>query len=530
MIRALLKKQLMESFSGLFVGRKTGTRSKKSVAVYAALYAYVIAVFVFLFYMVSSTLCAPLVELGLTWLYIAMMGLMALTLGVIGSVFTTYSALYRAKDNDILLSMPIPPSVILPVRLSGVYIMGFGMVLAVMVPATVVYFMTVRVSLMGIIFTLLITLLISLLVLAISCILGYIVALISTHVKHKNVVTVVLSLAFLFGYFYLYSQANTLLNAVLANLGAIGEKVKTVLFPIYHMGLAAEGNALSMLIFSAIVILIFVLVYFVLSKTFLTLAISNKGNDKKVYKEKKLAQRSVHATMLFKEWKRFSSSSIYILNGGLGIIFMVVGAVAVLIKRDDIIGMFKMMFPDNDGFICLIASAAVVSMSSMVLITAPSVSLEGKNFWIVRSLPIDTRAVLKAKLDLHVLLTMPAALFMGIVLAVVISPAWYTGLLMIALTVAAVYFYALLGLYWNIKMPMLEWTSEAVPVKQGLPVLLSMMGGMCTVLVFGGIYVPLHRCLAPELYLLIVFVIILLLAVAIYRWIMKKGVMKFESL
>lgn len=34
------------------------------------------------------------------------------------------SSLYQAKDNDMLLSMPIPTSRILLVRLSGVYAMG----------------------------------------------------------------------------------------------------------------------------------------------------------------------------------------------------------------------------------------------------------------------------------------------------------------------------------------------------------------------------------------------------------------------
>ncbi len=51
--------------------------------------------------------------LGYGWLYYALMGLLALAFGVFGSVFSTYAGLYQAKDNELLLSMPIPPRRIL---------------------------------------------------------------------------------------------------------------------------------------------------------------------------------------------------------------------------------------------------------------------------------------------------------------------------------------------------------------------------------------------------------------------------------
>ena len=65
-----------------------------------------------MFAMLAKILCAPLHAAGLGWLYFAMMGLIAVLLGAFGSVFTTYSTLYLAKDNDLLLSLPIPVSVL----------------------------------------------------------------------------------------------------------------------------------------------------------------------------------------------------------------------------------------------------------------------------------------------------------------------------------------------------------------------------------------------------------------------------------
>ena len=58
------------------------------------------------------------------WLYMALMGIVSVTLGVLGSVFNTFSTLYQARDNDLLFAMPITERSVLTARLSGVYAMG----------------------------------------------------------------------------------------------------------------------------------------------------------------------------------------------------------------------------------------------------------------------------------------------------------------------------------------------------------------------------------------------------------------------
>ena len=75
MIKALLKKQLLEVFSFLFIDnkrtRRTGKRFVGFLLLYALLFAYVGgAVF-----MMAKTLCEALVPMGLTWFYFALMAL-----------------------------------------------------------------------------------------------------------------------------------------------------------------------------------------------------------------------------------------------------------------------------------------------------------------------------------------------------------------------------------------------------------------------------------------------------------------------
>lgn len=119
---------------------------------------------------------------------------------------------------------------------------------------------------------LMIPMVLSVLILVLSAVLGWAVALIAGKLKHKNMVVVIASLVFIAGYYYLWGQAYSMLQTLLLNAEMIGGKLKMVLYPLYHMGLAAEGNLLSMLIFTAIIGALFVIVYVALSRSFLKLA------------------------------------------------------------------------------------------------------------------------------------------------------------------------------------------------------------------------------------------------------------------
>ena len=120
MLKALLKKQFMELGAFYFQDRKTGKlRSGKSAVGFAVLYAVLFIILAAAFFSIAASLCGPLAEMGLAWLYFAIMGILSILLGTFGSVFNTYASLYKAKDNDLLLSMPIPSAYVLLARLLG---------------------------------------------------------------------------------------------------------------------------------------------------------------------------------------------------------------------------------------------------------------------------------------------------------------------------------------------------------------------------------------------------------------------------
>lgn len=529
MTKALFKKQMMEVFSWIYKDRKTGKiRSMQGIITYVILYLFIFGVLGSIFYGVANMLCEPLTAVGMGYIYWCLMGLIGIFLGVFGSVFNTYSSLYKAKDNDLLLSLPIPVSRILPVRLSGVYAMGLMYELIVMVPTVIVWFIKAPFSILGTVFVILIPFVLSVFVLVLSAVLGWVVALIAGKLKHKNIITVFISLVFIAAYYYVYGKAYSILQMILQNPQEVGKKIKSVLYPLYQMGLAAEGNVISMLIFVGLIGALFLIVYFVLSQSFIGLATANKGNTKTEYKNKSQKAKTIGGALLHKELRRFLGSANYMLNCGLGILFMPLAAVLLFWKADIIQAILSAPFLEK--YIPLLAAAAVCMVATMNDMTAPSVSLEGKNLWLVQSFPILSRQVLAAKLKLHLILTVIPAIPLIISVEWLIKPDFTFGVLIPIAVILFIVLMASLGLFVNLKMPNLNWTSEIVPIKQSMSVTIALFGGWIIILVFAGLYALLDSVLSPLLYLLLVCVLILSVCIVLIRWIFTEGAKIFAKL
>ena len=175
MLKVLLKKQMTEIFRSYFYDpKKNRARSKGATLAYILLFiVLMVGLLGGMFSYLSYSVCGAMAAAGMDWLYFAIMGLLSILLGAFGSVFNTYSGLYLAKDNDLLLSMPIPVKVIMTARLLGVYLMGLMYSGVVILPAVIVYWVMVSAS-AGVIFgSLLLLLLVSIFVLTLSAALGW---------------------------------------------------------------------------------------------------------------------------------------------------------------------------------------------------------------------------------------------------------------------------------------------------------------------------------------------------------------------
>lgn len=532
MLKALFKKQFLELNTFYFQDKKTGElRSKKKIISVVLLYALLLVFLAFAFGAMSKSF-APLLYTDTPWLYYAMTGMAAILMGVFGSVFNTYAGMYHAKDNELLLSMPIPSSYILIVRVSGVALMALMYESIVIIPAIIVRFMSAPVTAAVVVLSILLVPVITVVITVITCFLGWIVALLASKFKNKSFMTVLFALVFFALYYYFFAQSYNIIESLVLNSDAVGHTVKTWLYPFYLMGLAGEGDVLSMLLFCLIVAALFALTWLFLTKSFVKITTTKEATVKKVYKEKTVKAAGADKAFLRKELKRFTSSANYMLNAGLGSVFMLVGAVVMLVYRNKLAELLAPLrqMEQLGGLLVIIAVALPVLCAAMNFISAPSVSLEGKNIWIAQSMPVPTATVLKAKEKLHWVITMPPAVLLAACAAYVLELDFTDAVFAVVTVALFVMFTASAGLALNLLKPNLTWTNEVVPVKQSMAALVMIFGGWIVAGGYGvGGYFLLGKMGMTE-YTAIFAAVLIIATRLIDRWIFTKGAKIFEEL
>ena len=126
MYKLLVKKQLTECFMSYFWNsKKNQMRSKGTTIMFFVLFGLLMTVVICgMFASVALAIVKPMINANADWMYFLLSGTIATLFGVFGSVFNTYNGLYLSKDNDLLLSMPIPVKTIVASRITLVYLMG----------------------------------------------------------------------------------------------------------------------------------------------------------------------------------------------------------------------------------------------------------------------------------------------------------------------------------------------------------------------------------------------------------------------
>jgi ABC-2 type transport system permease protein len=529
MLKALFEKQMLELNQNFFRDRKTGkAKSKAGVRMSILFYVFVIVVLLGGFFSAIAVQLSPLIQMGYGWLYLIYISFVSLTFGIFGSVFNTFASLYQAKDNDLLLSLPIPVKYILAVRLMGVYLMGAMYSMVVYVPALIIYYVMGKGSILSIPGTILFALLLTVVVLLLSCILGWLVAKINARLRHKSLITVVVSLAFFAVYYMFCMQANQVISKLIQNADATSGQIQRKAYCIYLIGRAAAGAGVPLLGVSVIVAVLFAGTILLLSRSFLTLAMAGRSGKKAVYKEKTVRKLSPDQALLAKEAGHLLSSPTYLLNCALGTVFLVVAGVALLIKmtwlKENLVTIM-----DGDALV-VIAAGVICAMVSMNDITAPSISLEGKNLWLMQSLPVTPWQVLRGKLNLHLLLTEIPVLFCGICVWIVLRPHPLAGIAMVLLPMAYGALCATFGLSMNLCKPNLNWTSETVVVKQSGVIFAVIFGGWALLALIGVLYFLSYEMIPAAGFLFICVAVFAILSILLLRWLKGNGAKKLTEL
>ncbi|MCQ2420613.1 MAG: hypothetical protein MJ118_05715, partial [Clostridia bacterium] len=400
----------------------------------------------------------------------------------------------------------------------------------VIAPAVVVWALQGRVTVMGIVSLIVLTLTMPMLALAVSCLIAWLVSLIVSRVEKKSLVTMVFSVLFLGVYFVFCARMNVYITKLAENGALLAGKLGAV-WPLLWLGDAvAAGNAVSLILSVLVTALPMVLVYFLLSRAFIGLVTTERSAKKKVYRREAMQVQSPNRALLRRELAHLGASPSYMLNGGMGLLFMLAGGVVLLVKRQAVLDLLQMLNLPQEQIV-LIAALACGMILSMVLFTAPAVSMEGKSYWVMRAMPVDTVQIIGAKILLAEIVTAVPTVFLILSIAIVLKLTALQILLLAACVLAYMELITVFGMMTGIRHARLDWLNETQAVKQSIGVLMSMLFGMGVVAGLAIVYyVLLLRILSPLAYLAICTAVMLIGILLIRQWIGTKGVRRYEEL
>ena len=364
-----------------------------------------------------------------------------------------------------------------------------------------------------------------LLSMALTSLFAWLLSIITRKMRRKTLFRVILAVALMAGYFTVFGNADGVLNAIVSNDGAIPVALGRVPFLYWFGASVTNGNLLYLLIVVLTFVATFALVFYAVSSSYIKIITTGGSGKKAVYKAKEEKNRGVYPALIRRELGRFFSSAAYILNGGMGLLFQLAVSITVAVNINKITTNLMMSNLDP-GFILPVAACVLCAIESIVIISASSVSLEGKNLWIAQSMPVDGSRVLIAKAAAHIIITAPVAIISSLILSIAV-PSDAAGIVSVFVApLSMCVFMAFLGVRINLRFPKLDWINETVAVKQSMSSILSVLAGLGTLAVATVMYVISSASVglfAPPHTAVIVYSAVLCIASSILYFDLKKN-------
>ena len=462
-------------------------------------------------------------------------------------IFRAKSMLYREKDLDLLASLPIKSSSIVASRTLRMYVENFLLGLIILLPAVTIYSIFTAPTISFYCSILLVFLFLPLLPTAISAWVGILMSAIIARNKHKVLTEVLLSVIFVVGFLLLspltmskewnsivdqgseYTQSGKLgdltneeINALLAAKTAEAFEALETSYPFLRnvSDILSGKNLPGLLLFCLAFMLLFLLTVILIGKNFFAISqrlyTTSAGHD---YKLSSLKKNSMMGALIQKEMLRYFSSGIYVSNTIIGPVLAVAFAISL--------GFFELSDLLNGAEnlpITIHLQSGIPFFLGMIFcimsVSCSSISIEGKNWWLAKSLPIAAKELLQAKLLFNLLLLTPFYLLAQVILLFTVRANLVGRLLLLICPAVLIVFSVVFGLFINLCFPKFQWESDMEVVKQ------SAAGGISMLGMFVAIIPAFSLSVLPEdlvpLVSLIFTAVILAVTYLLYRRIMKS--------
>lgn len=398
---------------------------------------------------------------------------------LITTVAKVAPTLFTFRDYELLMSLPVPERTLVLSRILRLYGANLFFMSFLLLPAGAAYvaFSPQGFGFYARFFVLLFF--VPLLPLSIAAVIGTLVASFGARFRRSNLITLVLLFAVFIGIMALSFMAPQVVEQIQSISAQLTASVSR-LYPVatWYASAVASASTLDFLLFVGVSAVVFAAFVVVVAKNFkrLNTSLRSKTAVRKQGNAHQLALSPVRA-LYQKEIKRYFASTLYVFNTAFGAVLVVIGTVALAFMGEEKLGTVLEM-PGLPDIMKSAAPFALALFACMSATTPASVSIEGNKLWQMKVLPLRMRDLFQAKCLVSITVMAPAVVVSATVLNVVLKADVLTAVLMYAVPLVYTVFIARVGLYVNLCFPKLDWQNEAEVIKQGAPVLVTILIGM----------------------------------------------------
>ena len=428
------------------------------------------------------------IALGMAFQMAGLLDLLPPMMMTAACLFVLFTTIYKAsgilfafKDYDLVMSLPVRTATVVASRVLILYCMDILFVLMVMVPCGVVYAVIASPPAIFHVYYWISLPFIPLLPIVIATALSVLAAAAASRFRGKNTVNLILSIVLCVG----AVVAPMFLASGDVDFAALSTSLMQQVTRLYPpAGLFADAVCYQQF-FSFAGFLILSLAAFVLFAYLVGLVFKQintaltSGRIRTNFKLTSLKTSSAFIALYKKELKRYFSSYIYVMNTGIGVILLTLMSVS-LFFYDTTQLETALEIPGFADVLQTIAPLVLAAFMSMTCTTACAISLEGRNLWIVKSLPIDAGVLFKSKIAVNLTILLPAIAVNAVLFGIALKMPLITVLWMFLTPAVYALFISIGGLCVNLAFPNLTWTNEVAVIKQGAAMMIAIFGGLAS--------------------------------------------------
>lgn len=415
-------------------------------------------------------------EQGLPGLILPL-GLTAGSLIIFMTTLTTANGyLFRSKDFDMLMALPVKPSTVFASKLFYLLFLNYLTLLFVYFPTIIVYAYFNPTDWIFWVIAIPAFFLFPLLIITVGSLLSYLIGYITSRFRFKNLLSMVLTTLFIVFVMFISFKSSTIEE----NPGKFTEDVYSILNKIKIGDLIYKsllGEWQSLLIFVGASVLPFSAFVYLVGRSYVKASLRSRGSYvRRNFQLRTLRRATQNKALMWRELKRYFSSYIYVMNTIVGPILTTIMMIVMAIKMEPILN--NLAIGENNMEMVPFVLAGVFSfMLGITSTTACSLSIEGRQFWILKTAPVHEKQIFRPKILLNLLVSVPFILINVIIANIIIDIKPLDSIFMFIIPSLLALYMSLLGLFVNILFPRFDYDNETKVVKQSVSVLITMIFG-----------------------------------------------------